>query len=895
MKAWKLKTNGKSRPWNLSPSQIYFQWQLQSEENQKSQSAYEICLKKEGEVLWNSKKRESAQTVYVTYDGPALQENTDYQWQVKVWDEKGVESVFSEEAHFSTGIGQKSWKAAWIGLDDRGIAPFDPEKTFYCADDFEKGENEYYLPPTAYLRKDIAIEKKIKRARLYVSALGCAEIYINGSKVGEQRFLPGLSDYPKRVYYYAFPVEELLTEGDNALCCILADGWYAGYMGLNNREWYGHQPRVIMQLEVTYADGSTKTYGTEKSWHGATGKIIEADIFQGEVWDARKESVGWMNPGYEEKDWKPVDTGAEYEVFLTESPGEPIVEHGMVTPVMERLSKHCLRLAFPKYVCGILRLKVRGERGSLVRIRYAEMLNEGGELWLRGNRSARCEDGYYLEGKGEEVFCPLFTYHGFRYAQIQIEGEAEILEATGIQLGTRLLEHTEFECSNDTVNHIFEMVRATEKANLFETPTDCCARDERLGWGMEGNHFLKAMTWMNDLSGVSKKWLDDIFDGQRENGGLEAIAPPVVMKDIEQFIGDLQSYHGVMTVYNVYHMYGDVAVVRKYFEQLESYFAFVEKNSDRYLRVATSCDWLGIWEETDHSDTDHGYGECTPTIVGTAHYGMALKMMEELAAAVGRTERVWHYQDLYAKVKDAFCKHYVRRDGTLRQGKQAEYLLGLSAGFFPDEKKAMEILEEKMMKDGYIRWFGGTTSTPYFLETLKKQGRCDLANQFLCSDAYPSIGYMWRKGFDTIWERWDAVDEQGKIHPQVMNAICHAGFAVVGQYLIEGLAGIESAADGFAKIRIVPGASKEILSCRAKYRSIRGDILSEWKWEKKHFYIRVQIPAGCSAEVVLPIDENGTCKVLSGNVLKMEQKGNHVICNIESGVYEIETSLEYMR
>lgn len=889
MKAVNLKTSGKREPLNLEQSQIYFQWQIEADHNHAAQSAYDICLEKDGNIIWESGKRKSGQSLYVKYDGPVLSENTDYQWKVKLWDENGQEGFWSEKVSFGIGLPENFGNAEWIGMDDRGVEPFDSNKVFYCADDFVKGENEYYLPPTACLRKEIKIGNAVKSARLHVSALGLAEFYINGKKAGNQWLLPGISDYPKRVYYFTFSVGEMLQEGENVLSCILADGWYAGYMGLNNREWYGHKPRMILHLEVEYIDGSVETFISDETWKTSTGKIREADIFQGEVWDANREQEGWMLAGFCDDSWENVDCGAEYGVQLMRSPGTPVVEHGRIRPRIETRSDNCLRLIFEKYVCGILKLKVQGEKGSSVRIRYAEMLNEEDELWLRGNRSARCQDMYYLRGDGEEIFQPLFTYHGFRCAEIYAEGNVKILEAEGIQLGTELTEATEFSCSNEVVNHVFEMVKATEKANLFEVPTDCCARDERLGWGMEGNHFLKAMTWMNNLSGMIEKWLYDIFDGQREDGGLEAIAPPVVMKDIEQFIGDLQSYHGVMMVHTIYRMYGNLDVVRKFYEPLEKYFEFVEKNSDRYLRVATSCDWLGIWESTNRSDTDHGYGECTPTIVGTAHYGMAVKMMEELSEALGCQDRSNYYKDLYENIKDAFRKNYVRRDGTLRQGKQAEYLLGLAAGFFPDEKKVMDILEEKLLEKGYIRWTGGTPATPYFLGTLKKYGRCDLANQFLCSEKYPSIGYMWKKGFDTIWERWDAVDEEGKIHPQVMNAICHAGFAVVGQYLIEGLAGIESIKAGFETIRIAPGVSKEITACKTKYQSIYGEISVDWKWENDKFDISVNIPAGRSATVELPIDREGEFSVLSGETTEINRTENKVIFEIKSGHYAFAT------
>ncbi len=890
MRAIRLKCNGKYHPCYVSKTGIWFQWNMTCEKNGDCQSAYQLRVKKEGQPIWDSGRIESEECTYQSYQGPELESAAKYCWEVKLWDKEGKEGPWSEESCFITGLEPSDWESQWIGYDKVIGKAFQPDAPFYCADDFLEGENQYYLPPAPYLRKELSLGGEIKEAILYLSAFGIADCYLNGRRANEEYFSTGLSDYPKTVYYRAYPVKDFLKKGTNAVAVVLADGWYAGYTGLTNREWYGHLPRVRLQLVVEYGNGIRERFVSDGSWRASYGKIREADLLQGEAWDQRKEPKGWKQAGFDDSAWDPVDCGAEYPLVPEAYPGLPVEEHGRQSPQwMRKTGAGSMLVSFKNYVCGILKVAVSGERGSRISIRYAEDLNPDGSLWLSGNRSARCQDTFILSGEGSERFCPRFTYHGFRYAEITVSGTAKIEEIEAVSLGTRLEEPSYFHCSDDTLNLVFDMVRATEKANLLEIPTDCTARDERLGWGMEGDHFLYAMTRFHNLYPVIRKWLRDIFDGQKGDGGLEAIAPPLRMKDVEQYVGDLQSNHGVRMVYALYRFYGDRNTVREYFEPLNRYFDFLERNSDRGIRIATSGDWLGIWEESGHSDFNHGYGECKPSIIGTAHYGIAVLMMQELAEAIGETKAAENYRMRYQKIRKMFRLNFIQRNKSLRQGKQAEYLLTLAAGFFNEDETeaAVNHLKAMMTKDGYPRWFGGTPSTPYLLDTLDRYGERELAIEFLRSRKYPSIGYMAEKGFDTIWERWDAIFKDGSRHPQVMNALSHIGFTTVGSYLIDGVAGIQCLKPGYKKILIHPGISKALTCCEASYQSLYGEISVSWKWEGGIFYISFAIPANTTAMVAMPCNGNTDPIVEYGMPRNPKRKGSRVMMEAESGKYRM--------
>lgn len=887
-----LKCDGRTEPLQADLKKLCFSWNLESPKEGDIQTAYRLIVKEENDILWDTGKVESASCLYIPYQGKPLKESSRYEWQVKAWDKEDRETDF-ETSYFETGL--YCWQGEWIGYDkpvDGKV--FDPKIPFYCSDDYMDGKSTYFLPPAPYFRKEFASEYEIKAAKIYISAFGLANVRINGKRVGKERFVPGLSNYAETVYSMAWDVTKLLQKGKNTLSAVLADGWYAGYIGLNNREWYGSKPRVRIHLQITETDGTVHTVVSDGTWKCAYGGLREADIFEGEKFDASKEPPGWREGGFDDTEWDSAETGSEYDISPVPHPGFGVVEHKRITPaeVIKREDGK-VRVRFDEYICGVLNLKLKGTKGSRIVIRHAETLDESGELHLRGNRSARNQDEYILGGSGEEVFAPEFTYHGFRYAEITVYGTVEILHIEGVQLGTQLIRTTKFHTDHKVVNQIYRMTLATEKANLFEVPTDCTARDERLGWGNEGNHFLFAMTYLNDQYLSIRKWAKDIWDGQREDGGLEAIAPTMMMKDVEGFVGDIQSNHGIYMIYALYKMYGDVGAIREYFPKMLKFFDYLERNSDRNIRTAISCDWLGILEETGYSDEQHGYGDGSPTILGSAHYVFTVKMMVEMCKAVNEWEYAEKYEKLLEDIRKTLRQHYVQRDGSLRYKKQGDYLIALACGMFEkkQEKAALAYLVQKMTEQGYVRWFGGTVTTPYLLPTLKKLGKTMLANRFLTSDRYPSIGYMGKMGYDTIWERWDGVREDGSLHPQSMNALCHEGYAVIGAYLVFGLAGIDTLSGGFKNILIQPGVSKEIRECNCIYESTYGEISIDWKWAGEIFDVTLKIPCNTSAKLILPCTEAGSLQAIEGNVSDVVYEKEKVTAKILSGKYHFRTKL----
>ena len=853
-----LKCDFKVNPIGVGSVRPLLGWQLAEDRTGAGQTAWRVQVREEAgswsAPLWDSGRVET-EAQATAYAGAGLQSNATYQWRVMVWDEAGEPGPWSEAARWRQGLTPGDWRGAWIG-DDEGRDGYDPSVPYYCADDFDKGENHPFLPKPALLRSEFSAGAGVASAVLYVSALGLTEVWLNGEKATVGHMIPGICDYRRRAYAFAYDVTGLVRDGENALAAVLADGWYAGYIGLNPRQWWGAKPRLNAELRIEYADGRRQTVATDAGWRACVGPWLYADIMHGAGYDATLEPEGWKLPGYDDAAWRPADTGAEYDHMPEMHPGVPIVEHARYAPREIRWRNEDEAIVdFGRCFAGVICAKLRGPRGARVDFFHAEELTEDGEdLYEYGNRSARCHDCCVLSGGGEEIFQPEFTYHGFRYARVRGLSKVELLSIEGVAISSALPEPTELETGSDTVNAVIQLIRNTEQSNLYDMPTDVCARDERLGWGADGHFFMHTASTLNHIALFLRKWLRDALDGQAEDGSLWAIAPAVMMKDITPFAGDLQSDSALHCAWLLMRRYGDMEPVRQAFPALERYFAYSLANSDRLLRFATAHDWLDLWPD-GHSDRDHGYGHCDPTLIGTAWFAHSADMMADIAGALGAADRAAYYREMYEKIRTAFRTFFLRRDNLLRGATQGGYLMAAAFGLIGGEEiaAARDWVQADMRACGGITW--GITSAPIALTGLCRLGLAREAAAFLRRTRYPSFGYMLSQGATAVWERWDGIYE-GKKFPHPMNAFDHIGLASAGAWILSGLAGIEPAADGFARVSIRPVIDPEIGSVRAVYPSVRGPIGVHWRCGAGEARVEVALPAGVTGALALPVEAN---------------------------------------
>lgn len=890
MKAIELRCDHRRDPIGIGSAQPRLDWLLTAESYGSAQTAAQVQVSFDGDdwaesLAWDSGVVNTPHNS-VVYSGPAVPSNVVAYWRVRVWDQSGTVGDWSDVARWRQGVAPSDWRAQWIGYDE-GRDAYDPTIPYYCADDFEKGENHPFLPRPALLRSAFQVDADVASAVLYVSAFGLTDVWINGAKATVGHMIPGNCDYRKRVYSFGYEVTSCLRSGSNAISAVLADGWYAGYIGLNPRQWWGAKPRLSVQLCIEYRDGRRQTVVTDGSWRGCVGPWLYADIMHGAGYDATLEPVGWRLPGYDDSAWHPVETGAEYDHIPQMHPGMPIVEHERIPPKhIRRLNNDEALVDFGKCFSGMTCIRVKGPRGAQIDLYHAEELEQdGGELHYFGNRSAQAHDCYILSGDGEESFQPEFTYHGFRYAHIYGLKRVELLGIEGVAISSRLPDATELTSDHPVINDVIQMLRNTEQSNLYDMPTDVCARDERLGWGADGHFFMHTAATLNHSALFLRKWLVDALDGQTADGGFWAIAPAVMMKDIAPFVGDLQSNIAIHCAWMLTRLYRDMQPVAEAFPALERYFEFMVNGSDRLLRFATGHDWLDLGHG-GHTDSDHGYGTCDPTLLGTAWFARQAQMMAEIADALEQTERADYYRLMYGKIKGAFRTFFLGRNQLLRGATQAGYLLAAAFGLIEGEEldAARVWVEADMDARGGISW--GTSAASVALQGLCALGLEDRAAAFMRSTDYPSFGYMHSQGATAVWERWDGIYE-GQFHPHQMNAFDHIGLAAAGAWILERLAGIAPGADGYRVIRLEPVLDRHIGGMRARYLSAAGPIESEWHYEGEAVRWRVSVPAGAEGRLKLPVQRDDI-RVVRGEegIAGCHSADGGLAMDLRSGQYE---------
>lgn len=845
------------------------------------QSAWRICARSNEADLWDSGWHEESRN-FAEYAGMIPESGRRVCWTLEVRDSEGRRCTGTSE--WKQGIHPQDWQGEWIGYDV-GRADYDPKTPYYCADDFELGENHPFLPAPAYLRYAFKLNRfNIREATLYVSAFGYGRVKLNGEDVTDAHMLSGVCDYRKRVYYQAFDVRKHLRAGENAFGCILADGLYAGYIGLNPRQWWGAHPRLNLMLLVEYSDGSTQYITSNKEWKAAFGGYTYADVMHGSGFDANREPVGFDKIDYDDRAWAQVDTGAEYDFIPSANPGVPLVEHGRYPAQFERISADTWRVDCGRCFSGVLNIRLRGEKGARIDICHAEERDrESGELYLRGNRSAQAHDSYILSGSDEERFEPDFTYHGFRYADIVAQGRVEILSVEGVAISSETPQTAEFVSGNDVVNGVWRMIENTRQSNMFDYPTDVCARDERLGWGAEGHFFMYTASRSCMNARFLRKWMQDIADGQLESGSFWATAPAVMMRDIMPFAGDLQSDMGLHCCYLLLRLYEDYPTVRKFFPALERNFEFQKKNSDRLIRFAIARDWLDIASENHRSDFDHGYGHCPAGMLGTIYFARNAQLMADLAQALNLDERAEYYRGMSAEIRRMFHVFFSRRDKLLRDATQGAYLAAAAFDLLDEDEmlRAREWVRNDFAAHG-ATW--GTATTPAALYGMMKLGLRDLASSFIRSDKYPSLGYMLGCGATAVWERWDAIYD-GRFHPHAMNAFDHIGLATVGDWMVGALAGVSELAQGYAQVRLAPLIDARLGGLAFAFESVHGRIESKWKLCGDALEYNCVLPACVRGEIELPLQTGQKFEILQGkdSILAVKQDDNLLCLSAAEG------------
>lgn len=742
--------------------------------------------------------------------------------------------------------------------------------------------------PASYFRNEFTIERTVKQARLYSTALGIYEPHVNGVKVGEDLFAPGWTDYNDRIQYQIYDVTNLLKAGKNALGAILGDGWYSGHVAHLPPNVYGSTPSLFMQLNIEYTDGSTESIVTNESWKTSEGPITSQDMLMGETYDARRELTGWDQPGYEDTKWSKIKVRAD------EVKGKLVTQKDPPVQVIEEIKP--IKMTEPKpgvYIfdlgqnmVGSVRLKAQGTSGTKITLRHGEALNKDGTLYTGNLRSAKATDYYILKGQGEETYEPTFTFHGFRYVEVTgYPGQPSLESITGRVMHSDLPFTGAFETSNGMLNQLQSNILWGQRGNFFSIPTDTPARDERMGWTGDINVFVETSTFnMNVASFLGTKWLQDLRDAQFADGSFPNVAPEICCGGGAAGWGDA----GITVPYAIWQRYGDSRVIEENYAAMSRWIDYLKSHSNGHIRPADGFgDWLNVNDETPKD------------VIATAYYAYSTKLLAEMARAIGKNQDADNYLNLANEVKAAFNKAFVNEEGKVKGDTQTAYVLALYMDLIPEDKQkaaSNRLVELIQSRDWHLST--GFLGTRDLLPVLTKTGHLDVAYRLLNNDTYPSWGYQIKNGATTMWEHWGSLKPDGSFSDPSMNSFNHYAYGAVGNWMYQNIGGLkpDSKNPGYKHFFIEPSPGGGLTSAKAKYDSMYGRIVSDWAIKDGIFTLLAEVPVNTIATVSIPAENQWA--VMEGEHPAFEAEGitfvkyedGKAVFLVESGKYEFESN-----
>lgn len=704
----------------------------------------------------------------------------------------------------------------------------------------EKGGNTVgQIVPCIF--RDFELEELPKTATLHITALGIYEPWCNGKRIGERYFAPGWTDYNKLLYVQEYDVLPFLKVGINRFGATLGDGWFAGNLSNCKRVTYGdRQPELAMMLCLTNRDGQSTYIVSDESFSFAESDVCYADFYMGQwINHCRMPVSTIMTAGGVVG--SPVALGDGTDAELLEDYSLEVKEERRISPIsMTKRQSGEIIVDFGQNFVGIVELTVRGQKGGIVTMRYGEMLNQDGSIYVTNLRSAKSIDRFVCAGQLKETFKPTMTFHGFRYAEIVAE-DVVVEKIEGIVLTTLMKQVGDFLCDHAMVNQLYSNIIWGLRGNFLELPTDCPQRDERLGWCGDTQVFCRTAMYRQDCNLFYRKYLRNVRDTINEAGAPCDLAPYVA-----GFPYGAAAWGDAIVVipYQHYLFYGDKSIITENLEAMEGWIQYQLHTSKDYLRpVEGYGDWLSV--RVDETPKD---------LLGTAYFAYTSHLLSYLCHEIGENEKSVYYQKLYEKVSEAFVRHYVYEDGRIVSDSQCSYLLALKFELVHGvlaEKVVLRLKEAILRDDNHLTC--GFVGISLLLPVLSEWGMNDLAYTILLNDTYPSWGYSIRNGATTIWERWNSYTIENGFEDASMNSFNHYSLGSCGEWMTGYMCGIlpNPMAPAFQKLTIAPqlDPQRRIKSASASYESSYGFIYSAWTIQKNKVNFKIIVPDKIEAEL----------------------------------------------
>jgi alpha-L-rhamnosidase len=870
LSALDLRCEYLSNPLGIDARAPRLSWKLvatRTDAKNLSQSAYqivvastEISLGQDHGDLWDTGKVVTDQSLHVAYGGKPLTSHGVCWWKVRVWDQDGNESAWSQPAHWTMGLLEaRDWSARWIGWDsgdetDKKIA----------------GSNHRRLP-ARLVRREFKVSKEVRRAIAYVSGLGFFELYMNGEKVGDRLMDPALTGYDRRACYVTFDVTRTVRQGENAIGVILGNGrYFAPRKDVPvPMTTYGY-PKLLLQLRLEYSDNSVENVVSDSAWRlSASGPIRANNEYDGEEYDARREMPGWSLPGFDDSGWRNADLVKPPGGALEAQMLEPIRVVEVLKPVaMTNPRPGTFLVDFGQSFYGSVRLKVSGPAGKEVSLRTSFNVTPEGLLNAANDRSARNLDIYVLKGQGVETWHPSFKANATRYVQVEgFPGTPTADNFEGLVTHTDMEPVGQFTCSNALINRIYQNARWGTRMQNRSVPMEP-DRDERMPWSGHPAKTSESEGFVFNVARFYDHFLHNYRTHQGVDGSLQEILPPYWTFNSKDII-----WPSVITVIPEwsYNFYGDSRILADNFDCMKRWVLFQQEAYQKTDSTIDYCNY-GDWVDQSWIKGTHDKRTTSRPLMSTAYYYNNCRIVARAARLLGKAGDAKQFGDLAERVKAGFnARFFNPKTNKYESETQASYVFPLAFGLVPEDHRSAVVTN--LIDEIEIKCQGhtsvGLVGMQWFMQTLTNIGHPEVAYGVASQTTRPSWGYMVSKGATTIWERWDTDIQDGGMNGESQKILSGNFEAWVYQTL--GGINYDPEKPGFKHIVLRPRPVGDLSFVRASHRSLYGPIVSEWTKKGGAFEWTFAVPPNTTATVYVPA-KNGA-SVTDGNKPAAQAEG----------------------
>jgi alpha-L-rhamnosidase len=875
-----LRCEYAQNPLGVDEPRPQLSWQLEVPQWGQAQAAYQILVASSPSILrddhgdlWDSGRVDSDDSTHVIYDGAPLSARMRCLWKVRVWDTAGQVSEWSQPALWEMGLLRPAdWQARWIGSGPPNESR-PPTGFFKSTNELTGvGRTVQFNGRSVLLRKSFKAESPIRQARVFVTGLGYYELSCNGHRVGDRVLAPAKSNYRNWVFYDTYDLVPYLQVGTNVLGVMLGNGWFNPYPKWwqpYRMQWFG-SPRALLQLHVDYADGTSEIIASDESWKIAPGPILSSCVYDGETYDATQEIPGWNEPGGSAAGWEAAN--------LVEEPGGRLVSQ-LMPPIRVVEHRKPLVVRSPRpgtYVfdlgqnfAGWVRLTAKGSRGVRITLRYAEDLKPDGMIDVTSNEAAAATDIYVMNGRGQEVYEPRFTFHGFRYVEVTgFPGVLTLDHLVGCVVHSACENTGSFICDNPLINRIHRATIWSQRSNLIGYPMDCPQRDERLGWFGDAMVSAEEAMFNFDMALLYRHWLEGIRLNQNPaTGDISIISPRPYLLD-EPDPTWTSAY--IVMAWQYYLNYGDRRFLERHFEAMSRYVAFLGTQATNYVLPKY---WIGDW-----GTIVTGWKEGDPASVSTGFYYYNATILAKAARALGRVPEAQRNSQLAEEIRAAYNRAFFDQARTrYDSGSQFSNAFPLFLGLVDTQNRSAvlrDILEDLQAHQGHFTV--GVLGAKYLIDALTENGRGDVAFQLATQTGYPSWAHMLDGDRTTLSEFWDLHGSHN-----------HIMMGSIDGWFYRTLAGIQPDENqpGFRHFTVKPFFPNSLSWVRAEVETVRGRVQVAWAKRRGEVNMTVIVPSGASASVHVPGAVQGALEVVPRfTPVRFEPQG--AVAEVGPGKYE---------